>query len=101
MDNNLIKRMYGRKSEGLSEKNPNRIAGGLRAQGVDTLMILDEDGQEKEIPSKRYVEALEENLRKQQAVIESFQSTVNKQSKTMRDLESKINHLEQKLKERG
>jgi len=56
-----LNKMYGRTSPGPQptvEKNPNRVSGGLRAQGVDTLTILSEDGFEKEIPSKRYVQTL-------------------------------------------
>lgn len=52
-----------------SNKNPNRVSGGLRAQGVDTLTILGEDGTERHIPSQRYVQSLEEQLKKQRAAI--------------------------------
>lgn len=52
-----------------SNKNPNRVAGGLRAQGVDTLTILGEDGTERHIPSQRYVQSLEEQIKKQRAAI--------------------------------
>ena len=71
-----LAKMYGKstgtaltpKSE--STKNPNRVAGGLRAQGVDTLSILGEDGQERQIPSHRYVQSLEEQVKKQRAAID-------------------------------
>ena len=46
------------------EKNPNRVAGGLRAQGVNSFTMLGEDGQEKEVPSQKYVNSLEEQVRK-------------------------------------
>lgn len=64
--------MYGRKQvpalEKDSEKNPNRVTGGLRAQGVDHFSMLGEDGVERQIPTQRYVQSLEEQLRKQRAV---------------------------------
>lgn len=49
------------------EKNPNRVAGGLRAQGADHYVMLGEDGSEQRIPSQKYVQALEEKLRLQDA----------------------------------
>ncbi len=39
--------------------------GGLRGQGVDTYSILGEDGQEKHIPTKAYVQGLEEKIKQQ------------------------------------
>lgn len=45
------------------EKNPNRVSGGLRAQGMDSFTMLGEDGTEKEVPSQRYVKSLEEQVR--------------------------------------
>jgi thiamine kinase-like enzyme len=68
-----LNKMYGRgtKTEPVeSNKNPNRVAGGLRAQGVDTLSILGEDGQERQIPSQRYVQSIEEQVKKQRAAID-------------------------------
>ena len=61
-----------------SNKNPNRVAGGLRAQGVDSLTILGEDGQEREIPSQKYVQNLEEKLRKQEVAINTLQRKINR-----------------------
>jgi len=68
-----LNKMYGRGSKTEppeSNKNPNRVAGGLRAQGVDTLSILGEDGQERQIPSQRYVQSIEEQVKKQRAAID-------------------------------
>ena len=75
-----LTKMYGRnvpvaKTE---DKNPNRVMGGLRAQGVDSYKILGEDGVEKEIPTQRYVRNLEEKLRSQATVIEALQKQVNR-----------------------
>jgi hypothetical protein len=64
--NNYLKRMYNSESQSAtpSEKNPNRVSGGLKAQGQDSFTMLGEDGHEKEVPSQRYVRSLEEQVRK-------------------------------------
>jgi hypothetical protein len=66
--------MYGRKSpaqtQSSSDKNPNRVTGGLRAQGVDRFTMLGEDGSQQEVPSLEYVRSLEEQSRKQRAAID-------------------------------
>ena len=88
-----LNRMYGKSSPGPQptvEKNPNRVAGGLKAQGVDTLTILGEDGFEKEIPSKRYVQTLEEQIKKQRTAIDLLDRKISRQ-------ESAIEHLKAKL----
>jgi hypothetical protein len=51
-------------SAALPEKNPNRVSGGLKAQGQDSFTMLGEDGFEKEVPTQRYVKSLEEQSRK-------------------------------------
>ena len=68
-----LNNMYGRKSSPISsksDKNPNRITGGLRAQGVDRFTMVAEDGSSKEIPTLEYVRSLEEQSRKQRAAID-------------------------------
>ena len=67
-----LNKMYGRKKaqpETESTKNPNRVTGGLRAQGVDTVIMLGEDGSQQEVPSLQYVRSLEEQSKKQRAAI--------------------------------
>ena len=67
-----LNQMYRRKASqtrSKSEKNPNRVAGGLRAQGVDTFEMLGEDGSVQKIPTIEYVRSLEEQSRKQRAAI--------------------------------
>ena len=65
--------MYGRKSpaqtQSSSDKNPNRVLGGLRGQGADMMTVLGEDGTQHTIPSQKYVQGLEEKLRTQDARI--------------------------------
>ena len=67
-----LNKMYGRnkpQQSQSSDKNPNRVAGGLRAQGADHFTMLGEDGSEQQIPTQRYVQSLEEQSRKQRAAI--------------------------------
>ena len=63
---NPLKRMYNSTSQNAMppEKNPNRVSGGLRAQGQDSFMMLGEDGFDKEVPSQRYVKSLEDQVKK-------------------------------------
>jgi hypothetical protein len=66
-----LNQMYGRKSQdqtqSSSNKNPNRVLGGLRGQGADMMTVLGEDGTQHTIPSQKYVQGLEEKIRTQDA----------------------------------
>jgi len=67
MKSNFISSMYARNQmqSPAKDKNPNRVLGGLKGQGVNSFSMLGEDGMEKEIPTQAYVQALEEKLRTQ------------------------------------
>ena len=67
MTSNFISSMYARNQmqSPAKDKNPNRVLGGLKGQGVNSFSMLGEDGMEKEIPTQAYVQALEEKLRTQ------------------------------------
>ena len=70
--NNYLSKMYGRQSKNTAQptdKNPNRVSGGLRAQGADMFEMLGEDGTQQEVPSLQYVSSLEEQSKKQRAAI--------------------------------
>jgi len=68
--------MYGKRkqqpalTQSSSDKNPNRVTGGLKAQGVDRFTMVAEDGSSREIPTVEYVRSLEEQSRKQRAAID-------------------------------
>ena len=68
---NYLNRMYGSKTEELksSDKNPNRVSGGLKAQGVDRIVMVAEDGSEQTVATHKYVQSLEEQVRKHRAAI--------------------------------
>jgi len=89
-----LAKMYGQSSKTApaseSNKNPNRVAGGLRAQGVDTLSILGEDGQERQIPSQRYVQSLEEQVKKQRAALSVLERKLARVERTQEQLTSQL-----------
>ena len=67
-----LNKMYGRnkpQQSQSSDKNPNRVSGGLKAQGADHFTMIAENGMEQQIPTQRYVQSLEEQSRKQRAAI--------------------------------
>tara|TARA_B110000977_G_scaffold154741_1_gene196665 strand:- start:3394 stop:3681 length:288 start_codon:yes stop_codon:yes gene_type:complete len=69
---NYLAKMYGRTTpaeNSSQDKNPNRVSGGLKAQGADHFEMLGEDGYVQKIPTQRYVQSLEEQSRKQRAAI--------------------------------
>lgn len=88
-----LNRMYGRNSNNSQphhEKNPNRVTGGLRAQGVDSYKIIAEDGSEKEIPTQAYVRSLEDQLKKQRGVLDIMDRKITRQQRSIETLESFI-----------
>ena len=89
---NYLARMYGRKQtpalQSSPDKNPNRVAGGLRAQGVDTFEMLGEDGSVKKIPTIEYVRSLEDQSRKQRAAIDVLERELSRQDKSIQGLEA-------------
>jgi len=66
---NFFARMYGSQTQSTSNKAPTRVAGGLKAQGVDRFTMVAEDGSSREIPTVEYVRSLEEQIKKQRAAI--------------------------------
>ena len=85
-----LTKMYGRTASPISktsDKNPNRVAGGLRAQGVDTFSMLGEDGMEKRIPTHAYVQSLEEQIRKQRAAIDVLERKLSRQDSAIQAIE--------------
>lgn len=89
--------MYGRKApsqtQSSSEKNPNRVAGGLRAQGADMFEMLGEDGSVQKIPTEAYVRSLEEQSRKQRSAIDVLERKLSRQQKSLEALESYVKNL--------
>jgi hypothetical protein len=91
---NYLNKMYGVKSPGQtqssSDKNPNRVTGGLRAQGVDTMTLLGEDGSKQELPTLQYVRSLEEQSKKQRAAINVLERKLARQETALQQLQNAI-----------
>jgi hypothetical protein len=88
-----LSNMYGRKQTSVEKtnvKNPNRVAGGLRAQGVDTFEMLGEDGSIQKIPTQAYVQSLEEQIRKQRAAIDVLNRKQARHDRTIEQLQAAI-----------
>ena len=90
-----LNKMYGRKSpdqtQSSSNKNPNRVTGGLKAQGVDTLVMLDEDGASTELPSLAYVRSLEEQVKKQRAALDVLERKLARQDRSIQEVVQALN----------
>ena len=85
--------MYGRSSnqtQSSSNKNPNRVTGGLKAQGVDRFTMVAEDGSQKEIPTIEYVRSLEEQSKKQRAAIDVLERKLARQDTAIQQLQNAI-----------
>lgn len=58
-----IYKQYNQNTQKLkNNKNPNRVAGGIRGAGADYFVHVDESGKEHRIPSHGYVQALEQKI---------------------------------------
>lgn len=90
-----LNNMYGKKKnaravETISTKNPNRVAGGIRGQGGDHFTMLGEDGSEQQIPTHRYVQSLEEQIKLQRGIITGLEKKMNRMTRSQEALESAI-----------
>ena len=74
-----------------SDKNPNRVTGGLKAQGVDTIVMLGEDGAQQELPTLEYVRSLEEQSKKQRAAINVLERKLTRLDTAFQHLQNSIN----------
>jgi hypothetical protein len=90
-----LNKMYGRKQvpalEKSSDKNPNRVTGGLRAQGVDRFTMVAEDGSNREIPTVEYVRSLEEQSKKQRAAITVLERKLTRCETAIEQLSNRLN----------
>ena len=89
-----LNHMYGRKplvtNQKESNKNPNRVTGGLKAQGVDRFTMVSEDGNHQEIPTVQYVQSLEDQSRKQRAAITVLERKLTRCETSIEQLKSAI-----------
>jgi hypothetical protein len=76
---NYLNKMYSRSNTpapATSQKNPNRVLGGLRGQGVDHYSVLGEDGVERNVPTQKYVQGLEQKVRDQETRLSVLEKRV-------------------------
>ena len=88
-----LNKMYGSKpalTQPAADKNPNRVTGGLRAQGVDRFTMVAEDGSSKEIPTVEYVRSLEDQSRKQRAAIDVLERKLSRCETSIQQLQSAV-----------
>lgn len=88
-----LSQMYGKnkptQTQLSSDKNPNRVTGGLKGQGVDHLVMVAEDGNQQQIPTLKYVQSLEEQIRKQRAAINVLERKVTRQEANIGTLQTR------------
>jgi hypothetical protein len=79
-----IQRQFSRvkiSAQPVSNKNPNRVAGGIKGSGTDMVTVIDESGQERHIPTKKYITALEDQIRLERNRISSMETKLNRLSR--------------------
>jgi hypothetical protein len=90
--------MYSNKSKAISTqpisgKNPNRVTGGIKGQGVDHIVMVSENGQENHVPAMKYVQSLEEQLRKLRATMAVLERKLSRSETAITNLQTRrINH---------
>lgn len=88
-----LNQMYGKnkptQTQSSSDKNPNRVTGGLKGQGVDHLVMVAEDGNQQQIPTLKYVQSLEEQIRKQRAAISVLERKLARQEVNIGTLQTR------------
>jgi len=87
--------MYGTKKSQPKEsnKNPNRVTGGLRAQNVDKFTMISEDGSHQDVPTLEYVRSLEDQSKKQRAAIDILERKLARQESALQQLVSTVSRF--------
>jgi len=70
--------MYARRQAVAKQKNPNRVLGGLKGHGADHYSMLGEDGTERQVPTRAYVQGLEEKIRTMDSRIQILEKQLRK-----------------------
>ena len=89
---NYLSKMYGGNTKQLEQpsgKNPNRVTGGIKGQGVDHIVMVSEDGLENQVPTHKYVQSLEEQLRKLRTTISVLDRKLTRQGTTIATLQTR------------
>lgn len=89
-----LTRMYGgARTAPEPSKNPNRVLGGLRGQGADHFTMLGEDGTERQIPTQKYVQGLEQKLKEQDARISQLERKLRSSNTEQRAIANTVNAI--------
>ena len=95
---NYLAKMYSRNKPAVEssskDKNPNRVSGGLKAQGGDHFTMIAENGSEQQIPTQRYVQSLEEQSRKQRTSITVLERKLTRVEAAIEQLKSVVRNGE-------
>ena len=76
-----IQRQYSQRptqKQPSNNKNPNRVAGGIKGAGADHFISLGEDGTQNKLPSYHYVQALERKIALQQQKINEISKKMSR-----------------------
>ena len=65
----------------VKEKNPNRVLGGIRGSGTETLSVMTEDGVEQKLPSLNYVKGLEMKIQTLSEKVNMLERLLNQVSR--------------------
>lgn len=89
-----LNKMYSKSPQQTkNQKNPARVSGGLRAQGVDSFEFLDENGSVNQVPSQRYVNSLEEQLKTIRQQNNILEKKTNRLTTQVQNMEVMIKNL--------
>ena len=85
--------MYGNKREDSSKqpscKNPNRVTGGIKGQGVDHIVMVSEDGLENQVPTHKYVQSLDDQLRKLRTTVSVLERKISRYDSAITNLNTR------------
>lgn len=85
--------MYGNQSKDSSKqpsgKNPNRVTGGIKGQGVDHIVMVSEDGLENQVPTHKYVQSLDDQLRKLRTTVSVLERKISRYDSAITNLNTR------------
>jgi hypothetical protein len=74
----FLQSMYARRQAAMQDKNPNRVLGGLKGHGADHYSIIGEDGADRQVPTRAYVQGLEDKVRKLEERLNDAEKKIRK-----------------------
>jgi len=75
----FLQSMYARRQAAATQdKNPNRVLGGLKGHGADHYSIIGEDGADRQVPTRAYVQGLEDKVRRLEERLNETEKKIRK-----------------------